>query len=162
MIERQEAGLYLVLENKRPVVAFPEQWQAEQYCPIHVAKREDVPIMEIVHISFRDSAEERLLRRPVRVPSVPPGVTATPFIPPKLGPGIVTPGGPAGDPIDISKFRDAIEKLKKVPTWEEMVKPEYYGPAGKSFDMSEWVGDPAFDHFRYGPGGGGYATSGTA
>lgn len=116
--------------------------------------------MEIVHVSFHDYYQS-LLRHPVRPPSVPPGVTATPYVPPKLGPGIVRPGGPAGDPIDISKFRDAIEKLKKVPTWEEVTKPTY-GPAGKSFDIGEWVGGPELDHFRYGPGGGGYATSGTA
>ncbi len=157
--ERQEAGLWLVLEDKKPVVAFPSKEQAEQYCPIYVAKREDVPIMEIVHVSFHDYYQS-LLRRPVRVPSVPPGVTATPFIPPKLGPPIPKSG--PSEPLDISKFRDAIEKLRKSPTWEEMVKPEHYGPVGKPFDMSEWVGDPAFDRFAYGPGGGGYATSGTA
>lgn len=137
--EGQERGLWLVLENKQPVVAFPYKEQAEQYMPIHVAKREDVPIMEIVHVFFHDDYYQSLLRRPVRIPSVPPGVTATPYIPPKLGPGVVSPGGPAGGPIDYSKFREAIEKLKKIPTWEDVAKPEIYVP-----------------------GGGGYATSGTA
>jgi len=84
-IERQELGLWLVLEDKKPVVAFPTQEQAERYLPIHVKKREDVPIMEIVHVSFSDGSDRMFIPYPggVRPGSVP---ASKPWLPPKLTP----------------------------------------------------------------------------
>lgn len=109
-IERRELGLWLVLEDKKPVVAFPTQEQAERYLPIHVKKREDVPIMEIVHVSFSDGSDRMFIPYPggVRPGSVP---ASKPWLPPKLGPGIPVSG--PEEPLDIAKFREALEAMKR-------------------------------------------------
>ncbi len=109
-IERQELGLWLVLEDKKPVVAFPTKEQAELYLPIHVKKREDVPIMEIVHVSFSDGSDRIHIRNPfsgIRSGGVP---ASKPWLPPKLGPGIPVSG--PEEPLDIAKFREALEARK--------------------------------------------------
>ncbi len=145
--EGQDRGLWLVLEDKKPVVAFPSKEQCERYLPIHVKSREDMPIMEIVQISFLDWADTHL-HIPYPGGVRPPGLsTIKPWLPPKLGPGIPVSG--PEEPLDIAKFREALEAMKR---YEAPPPPfgEVYGPAkwGKSFAEAPWTAQ----YFKNGDG----------
>jgi len=126
-IERQELGLWLVLEDKKPVVAFPTKEQAELYLPIHVKKREDVPIMEIVHVSFSDGSDRMFIPYPggVRPGSVP---ASKPWLPPELGPASTS-----------KKLVELLEWLKR----DKLKDPPPFAPV-----PTKWGSDTAV----YGPG----------
>lgn len=134
--------MWLVLENKKPVVAFPDKHQAERYIPFHTQGKDPFEcIMEIRHLNVADFHEHLKFVIPPRyIPSIGAGGggggVAAPWMPPKLGPG------KPPSPFDHESVKELLEKYKIYKS-----EPEHYGPvpkwdegfAGVGYDWSKYI-----------------------